>query len=44
MAEDNPELQHALQELDRELEVRDSICSFSETYTNRIVTIGRGHY
>jgi hypothetical protein len=42
MAEDNPELQHALQELDRELEVRDSICSFLETYTNHI--IGRRHY
>lgn len=44
MAEDNPELQHALQELDRELEVRDSICSFSETYTNHILTLGRRHY
>lgn len=34
MAEDNPELQHALQELDRELEVRYPIRSFSETYTD----------
>lgn len=44
MAEDNPELQQALQELDRELEVRYSIWSFSETYTNHILTIGRRYY
>lgn len=44
MAEDNPELQQALQELDRELEVRYSIWSFPETYTNHILTIGRRYY